>query len=502
MPNRIQLSPVAAEIGLYQTLQLNIRVAGVDAPNPFTDARLIGVFVSPSQAEVSLQGFCDAVDGSVWRLRFCPVELGDYAFRLTYRERRGTEEAAGGFECSPSAAHGFLRIDPGHPYHFAHDDGAHLFIAGKTAWRLGCSPHWREFIDLAAAHRMNVLRAGVECAYFRELLGNDCWPWAGTREAPDFSRFALAEWQHWDEVLAYAFERGLLIEPCIFTGLKEAREARPIPDPEMERYWDYLLARWGAYPGVLLWELHNEFTGLPAYQAYMARYLHTHDPYRRMVTTSGHHVGEVPFPLADWNDLIVPHFCTGSWHHLKGFYHDWATKLHVYGKPVYVDETGRALESQSNTDGVHRRKQYWIWAMAGDYCNYHSEGGCFVELTLEPGEEYWPAYVNFWESTRWWEMVPADDRIIAQPEGDGGGSCLWSKDAAIVYLYTNRSSVGVEPNTVWLRLDGGRYIVRYYHPAKGAWEEGGALEHAGGPAALAFGAFRDDLIIDISQIKV
>jgi hypothetical protein len=500
MSGHIQLEPFPSDVGRHETLQLTIRVFSPSVANPFTDAQVIGTFTPNTGQAVNVRGFCDAEDGTIWRVRFCPREIGAYRFTLSYQDARMRDQVAGGFVCHPSQAPGFVRIDPDHPYHFIRDNGTHPFLAGKTAWRLGCSPHWREFIAQAAVNRMNVLRVGVECPYFRELAGGDCWLWGGTRESPDFSRFNLAQWQHWDQVLRYTFEQGCLIEVCIFTGLARLRASPPIPDPDMERYWDYLIARWSAYPGILLWELYNEFTELPDYQSYMARFLKTHDPYGHPVTTSGQQIGEVPFPETDWNDLVVPHFCVGSWHHLHGFYHDWASRLHVYNKPVFVDETGRAISPQNNTDGIHRRKQYWIWAIAGDYCNYHSEGGCYVDLSLEPGEEFWSPYVTFWETTRWWEMVPADERIVVAPPGILGVYCLWSPAETIVYLYTKKSGANVSSGALQLRFDAGHYRFRFYHPASGSWDEGTTIEHTGGTLAIACPGFRDDLAIRLTRV--
>ena len=286
-----------------------------------------------------------------------------------------------------------------------------------------------------------------------------------------------------------------MIEACIFTGHWRTHVPRPIPDPDMERYWDYLLARWGAYPGVLLWELYNEFTGLPAYQAYMARYFHIHDVYGRLVTTSAGEIGEEPFPQEGWNDVLIPHFCTGTWMHLDGFYRHYALHHRRHGKAVYIDETGRVGFNQHNDNGVQRRKQYWLWAVSGDYCNYHSQGGCYVSLDEEPAEDTWPHLVSFWQETEWWRMTPLAGVLpydVETPYVKAYG--LVAPDAAVVYLCSMHSGGDVAPGQVALSMRPGRYTVREYAPASGQYGDPSTVI-SDGTMQFPVPSFRDDLAL-------
>lgn len=482
----------------YGVLEVAVHVEAPDVANPFTDARVVVEFAGQDRT-YSVQGFCDTEDGTLWRVRFCPTSPGDYQYTAQYRNCSGSVAVSGAFTCDPSpAGHGFVRRDPAHPMHFVHDDGTHVFLAGKTAWRLGCSPYWREFIDQASTQRMNVLRVGVEWTGWPDLTGGVCWVWGGTPKSPDFSRFNLSQWRHWDEVLIYAFERGVLIEPCVFTDIPFRRRPAQIPDQEMELYWDYLLARWGAYPGILLWELYNEFTGKPDFQAYMARYFHEHDVYRRLVTTSAGPIGEEPFPDEGWNDILVPHYCVGSWMHLDAFYRHYALHHRRYGKPVYIDETGRVGGTQHNNDGEHRRKQYWIWAVSGDYCNYHSRGGCHVTLEREPGEQYWPHYVAFWHETEWWRMTPVTDPIAYPSCSQVRAYALTAPNSAIVYLCSMDTGLEVPAGQITLPMRPGRYRCMWYNPSTGNYA-GPEDVSSDGSVYLSVPAFRDDLAIRLDS---
>lgn len=485
-----------ARVGRYGVAELVVKVSVPKVANPFMDGKLQARFEC-ERSGYDVNGFCDSEDGTLWRVRFCPRVPGEYRYQLRYQDLGSEAEAAGEFTCEErQEGHGFVHLDKEHPYHLVHDDGTHVFLAGKTAWRLACSPDWREFIDLAVERRMNVLRVGVEWTGWPELPGGVCWPWGGTLAAPDFTRFDLRQWQHWDKVLAYTFERGLFIEPCILTSEWFRYRPAPIPDPEMELYWDYLLARWGAYPGVLLWELYNEFTGLPDFQRYMARHFHEHDIYKRLVTTSAGPIGEEPFPEEGWNDLIVPHYCIGSWMHLDAFYRHYALHHRRHGKPVFIDETGRFGVEQHNDVAEHRRKQYWIWSISGDYCNYHSEGGCYVNLDEEPAEEYWPHMVAFFEDTEWWRMLPIHSPLPYTGTWQVKAYGLKAPDAALVYLCTMETGVEAAAAEVELTMRPGRYSVRWYKPATGECGDP-TTATSDGTLSLPVPAFKDDLALRI-----
>ena len=297
-----------------------------------------GTFVAPSGGEVGVQGFYDADDGSIARLRFCPEEVGRYAYQVAC----AGSSFEGELVVEASDLPGFVRVDPEHRYHFRYDAGGHPFLAGKTAWVLSASPLWREFLDLMVRQGQNVARFALGGLDFRAGWRRARW-WRSRGDEVDLSRYNLAEWAQVDRAIRYGAERGILFEVCFYGDTTRTHGgAFPVPHPAMERFWDYAIARLAAYPNVLLRQLFNEHTGHPEYQEYMARYLRAHDPYGHLVAASGREVGDIPFPEARWNDVVVPHFCTGSHLDLHDFYRAWARRLRGFGKPLYVDETGRA----------------------------------------------------------------------------------------------------------------------------------------------------------------
>jgi hypothetical protein len=47
----------------------------------------------------------------------------------------------------------------------------------------------------------------------------------------------------------------------------------------------------------------------------------------------------------------------------------------LHGKPAFNNETGREKRHR-NDDGVHRRKQGWLWNAHGAFWTWHSWEGC------------------------------------------------------------------------------------------------------------------------------
>jgi hypothetical protein len=178
--------------------------------------------------------------------------------------------------------------------------------------------------------------------------------------------------------------------------------------------------------------------------------------------------------------------------HLDGFYRHYAMRLRRHGKPVYIDETGRVGVGQNNNDGIHRRKQYWIWAISGDYCNYHSEGGCYVSLDKEPAEEYWPYLVAFWEDTEWWRMRPSPVPMRWEGSSQAKAYALMAPDSAIFYLCTMQTAVEVGPGEIAVAMRPGQYILRFYVPSTGQYMPPISVQ-SDGWLRVAVPAFVDDL---------
>jgi len=65
---RVEFSGPAVQVNTYDFAEIVIRVTDPDAANPFTDASVQGQVVHEGSAPVTVDGFCDSTDGSVFRI--------------------------------------------------------------------------------------------------------------------------------------------------------------------------------------------------------------------------------------------------------------------------------------------------------------------------------------------------------------------------------------------------------------------------------------------------
>ncbi|NOZ28419.1 MAG: DUF4038 domain-containing protein [Chloroflexi bacterium] len=473
-------------------------------PNPFLDAHLSGTIVTPDGREIPLAGFCDSADGSVYRLRFSPTLVGEHGYRLRFQAGEDVVEEEGAFRCVPSARHGVVRVDPAYPYHFLREGGERPFLVSKTAWLLAVANHALTFIDQAAERGFTCVRFALETNAFFSEVGKEVWPWAGVRAVPDFTRFNVRLWQRMEEIIRRAMLRGVLVEPVIFCQMRRESMA-PIPDPEMERYWSYLLARLAAFPNILAWELFDEWDGNRPYQAYMARYLRFHDPYDHLICTSFPATGDAAWPEEEWLDIAVNH-CSASSdperHSLDRHYRRIALRVHRYDKPAWCNQSGRE-RVHGNDDPVHRRKQAWVWNISGNYWSYHSWVGCEGIETLEmgPGEEYYRHMRPFWEEhTRWWTMQPVEDGVLARPPVDFA-YLLRSDEEAVIYLVNEYTGTASPAGRLVIAMPPGQYALAFYHPSDGRYRRvPGRLAATSEGLSIDTIAFTDDLVVHVRRV--
>ena len=69
--------------------EITLHLPPTESKNPCTDVLLTGLFVSQTNDSTRVNGFCDAPDGSTYRIRFTPAKSGTYRFIVkSYAVRR------------------------------------------------------------------------------------------------------------------------------------------------------------------------------------------------------------------------------------------------------------------------------------------------------------------------------------------------------------------------------------------------------------------------------
>jgi hypothetical protein len=410
----------------------------------------------------------------------------------------GTMATAGDLVSFPAPWTSPYRVDPDRPFHLVNAEGRHLFIVNKTAWLyFGCQ-NPEAVLDRAVEQGVNVLRVSLEGRYYYETAGIELWPWAGTRSDPVWSQFNDAYWDEVERRIRLAGERGIGLDLTLYCTLRpSAGEV-----PSQRAYWSYTLQRLGRYANILTWEIANEYLGNEPFQRDVAEYFHEHDPYDRPVCTSDGTTDDAAWPDRTWIDLAINHTCTSSTprHDLKDWYLALARNTRSHGKPAWCNESGRE-NRHGNDDGIHRRKQGWLWCTAGGFWTWHSWDGCegIDDVSYRaPGSEFLRPMAEFFQALPFWELNPNHTALTT-----GDADLVWAalahpdRSAAVMYLCTRPTGGRVTGASIQARLPNGNYRLTFQSPADLAVL--GAFDFSstglGQVRSIPLPDFTDDLII-------
>lgn len=509
----VSFSQSARRVAAYDFVEVTCRMPRDQlVRNPFTDAELFGEFHRQDEAPAHVAGFCDAQDGSVFRIRFMPTKPGTYTYTVTYRAGGKTARHSGSFRAVNGRRRGLVRVDPKYPWHFVWEGtGEHYFWNGTTAYFL---MGWddatiRQVIDRLHRLKVNRIRVAISGrvkdgqAWFEHVYPTDKFtfllnPWVAQRpdsvENPGFdvTRFNVAYWQKYDRLLKYARDRDVIISVVFYVD-----GARPGVDPfgrgrmggeDEQRYYRYAAARFSAFSNVV-WDLANEYRFFrdDAWANKMGPLLKGWDPYDHLMSTHG--FGDFRFRTAEWADFAMYQ----SWDEHGGYRfmlenrrQQAATGRIIpqvneeYGYedhyPVGWGENRKAPARSAD----NRRRLAWEIYMAGCYQTTGERadrgtgwgpdsGGGWINGRGDDTMVMLKGYgriVDFFHAFEWWKTEPRNDLVQF-----GSALCLAEPDRQYAVYLPKGGRAGV-------KLGSGQYTVRRYNPRTGEWARVG---RASGP---------------------
>ncbi len=274
-PRGVSLSQSAKSVETYDYVEVTLNISAPDAGNPFTAATLDGWFAKAGTSErVTVDGFCDSPDGSVFRIRFMPSSPGAYHYSIVYRQGAFESRQEGTFEATPSKRRGPIRVDPEYPWHFIWEGtGEHYFFNGTTAfWLMG----WHEEriiqdtierLHNLKINRMRVLLSGGSFTFYGEpiMTGDNFtyflrpWPAKSPQDLMnpgiDYTRFDVAYWQKFERMLRFARERDMIIS--VIQDISDGRIHLVAFSEDERRYLRYAAARLGAFSNIT-WDMGDD----------------------------------------------------------------------------------------------------------------------------------------------------------------------------------------------------------------------------------------------------
>jgi len=499
----LSFSQSARQVALYDFMEVTLNVRQPTAATPFTDVEVKGSFTCPGQSEpVEVDGFCGSTDGSVYRVRFMPRQVGRHAWKVTYRDGAGEQAVEETFEVVRANRRGPVRVDPDYPYHFIWEGTReHYFWNGTTAYWLAA---WQDDEIIEASierlHRLGVNY--VRAALVGRVKDGNAWfepnvvatdkfsfilcPWVAARptsmEDPgvDVTRFDPAFWEQYERLLSCARERDVIVSVVFYVdGARKGTDPfgrAGAGGPDEQRFYRYAVARLAAFSNVS-WDITNEYQLFrdEAWVDKMGAFVKQCDPYDHVASVHGH--GEFPFRTSQWADFAM-YQC---WDEHGG--HDFMLRNRCLqaesGRPMpqvneeygyedhYPQGWGESRKAPARS-ADNRRRLAWGMCMAGCYQTTGERadrgtgrgadtGGGWINgrgddtMTMLVGYSHMRA---FFESFEWWKAEPRDDLVTS------GAGCLAEPGRQYaVYLPAGGS--------VTVRLEPGSYRAQWFDPRTG-----------------------------------
>ena len=497
----ISFSQSAQTVGSYDFVEVIANVAS-RTQNPFADADLSGWFeLADGSKRWQVEGFCDAEDGSVFRIRFMPPAAGEYNYSVEYREKNGKVTTTGKFQALEEHRRGPIRVDARYPWHFIWEGtGKHYFFNGTTAyWLMGWSDEKviQSSIKRLGEFKINRIRVTVagrtNVFYGEPVMVGEKWtvyltPWPAQLAEDifhpgfDYTRFNVSYWQKFERMLRFARDQDMIIS--IVMDMNNS-VVHPTADSEDERrFLRYAVARFGAFSNIT-WDLGDDL-----------------DHYRS--TSWTHRTGELIEEWDPFHHLATSHpidnrhqDLTADWFGFTSF-QEWSRAQHsfmlvqrwrqkVSGRIIpqtneeygYEDHYPLWSQGLGSESADSLRRAAWDIVMAGGYQTtgesarrgtnvWPDTGGGWLNgrgddtMTMLQGYEH---MADFFTSFEWWKTEPHDELV------SNGAYCLASPGQIyVVYLPKGGRTT--------VRIGVGSYSASWFNPSNG---ERIALPPASGP---------------------
>jgi Protein of unknown function (DUF4038)/Domain of unknown function (DUF5060)/Putative collagen-binding domain of a collagenase len=491
-PLNVSFSLSAPTVEAYDFVEVAANVSLPHSRNPFTDATYSGWFeLADGGKRWQVEGFCDAADGSVFRIRFMPPIVADYKYSVTFRQGWVSKTFTGSFRAVDGHRRGPIRVDSRYPWHFIWEGtGEHYFFNGTTAyWLMG----WRDDKVIQASidrlhvleiNRMRVTIAGRTNLYYGEPVMTDSnWtlfltPWPAKNAEDiyhpgfDYRRFDVSYWQKFDRALRYARDRDMIIS--LVLDMNDGRVHPHEFSADEYRFIHYAIDRFGAFSNIT-WDLGDDLDGYrnPIWTHVTGTLIERWDPYNHLATS--HPLNPVHQDRAsDWFSFTS--------------FQDWSRTQHNFmlGERKQQEKLGRIIPQTNEEYGYEDhypvwaprpdadsadvlRRTAWGISMAGAYQTtgetarrgtnvWPDTGGGWMNgrgddtMTMLQGYAH---MVDFFTSFDWWKTEPHDELV------NEGNECL-AEPGTIYAVYLPHGG------SVTIKIQGGPYNATWFDPSTGA----------------------------------
>ncbi|MBC7783461.1 MAG: DUF4038 domain-containing protein [Burkholderiales bacterium] len=456
----------------------------------------------PGGAKFSLPGFYDG--DNTWKIRVSPTAEGEWTV-VTHSSVSDLDRKRSTFTCSGKplpGIHGPLKVDPQLPHQFVYEDGTRYFSSGYECdwlWALDVNdPELKTinpFLDKLVGFGFNSIILNTYAHDTSWKKGKTeaedygpppIYPWEGSNEQPDFSRFNLAFWKHYDRVMDSMYRRGMWAH--VFLRVYNKQVKWPANgSAEDEQYYRWMVARYAAYPNIT-WDVAKEaqYEKDLGYKVGRLEYFRKTDPYRRLLTV---HDDRAMYDKGSYDGLAD--YRSDQQH--KDFRNSVIAHRKQRAWPVINTEFGYEHGPKGPTDKTYNHVQSpeevarrgWQVYMGGGFGAYYYTYTAWDVLRTQetpPGYAYFKNLRTFFEGTSYWRMEPVEGVASA-------GVCLAETGKEYIVFLDAAAPTKLTLPGVTKAIKG-----EWYNPFTGQRQDAGKVSDAsevtppaewgGGPVAL------------------
>ncbi|MDP9034081.1 MAG: DUF4038 domain-containing protein [Myxococcota bacterium] len=286
--------------------------------NQYLQNAMTAAFTGPGGARLTIPGYFTG--GTGWSVRFSPTAIGTWTY-TTQSADAGLNGKTGSVTCIANTnpnVHGALRVDAANPTHLKYEDGTPYFqLAYESDWLglMDLTPsdtpagHAKVLIDMMAANGFHEVLMNMFA--YDTPWGNDAmydfgpakaYLWGGTNAAPVHGQINPAYFDRFDAVMDQLFQKGITSH-LYFVVSNKMVNWPAMGSPEDDKYFQYVTARYQAYPNIV-WDIAKETFHYPAsYIQGRAALIKGADAYQRLRTTHAPINGGAPAGANYWFDV-------------------------------------------------------------------------------------------------------------------------------------------------------------------------------------------------------
>ena len=411
-PARAAPATAPAGDGTFPVIEASFALRVDGNPFDFEQNDVEAELTTPGGGTLTLPAFFDG--GDTWRVRHAPTRAGRYGVRrvtLNGKPADARDLRTPGFDVAAGdRGHGFVRLTDSN-MHFVFDDGTPYYPVGyNLAWHHAGEPKMPPLVE--SLKRMGAARVNWTRIWMNHWDAKNL-DWVdqpagrpGEFPQPKLGELSLGVARKWDDLLRAAGDNGVYVQVVLQHHGQYSADVNPnwqinpwnkanggwldraadfftdakARDLTKQKY-RYILARYGAMPGVMAWELFNEvqFTdgfksdlpAVAAWHAEMAGFLRDHDAYRHLITTSSEIDAEGLWPAMDYYQAHVypPDILTA----VAALDARKLDRAYFYGEigasasgddPADVNRTVHQTLWGGVMSGSGGAAQYWYWYLA------------------------------------------------------------------------------------------------------------------------------------------